>query len=74
MLNFRKRETLKKLALFLQQLPLVACNNNLKTQSEKIDNKKFPKIKLKMATSFPRNLPGADIPAQRLAKKLMLCH
>ena len=56
MLNFSKRKTLKKLALFSSAAALVACNNNLKTQSEKIDNNKFPKIKLKMATSFPRNL------------------
>ena len=72
MLNLSKRKTLKKLALFSSAAALVACNNNLKTQSEKIDNNKFPKIKLKMATSFPRNLPGADIPAQRLAKKIKM--
>ena len=26
-------------------------------------------INFKMVTSFPRNLPGADLPAQKLAKK-----
>ena len=37
--------------------------NNLSTNN-------LPNLKLKMVTSFPRNLPGADIPAQMLAKKI----
>ncbi len=37
--------------------------NNLSTNN-------LPSLKFKMVTSFPRNLPGADIPAQRLAKKI----
>ena len=70
MINFNKRNTLGKIAFFSTAGFLTACNNNLKEKSEKIKTKNFPEIKLKMVTSFPRNLPGADIPAQRLVKKI----
>ena len=70
MINSNKRNTLGKIAFFSAAGFLTACNNNLKEKSEKIKTKNFPEIKLKMVTSFPRNLPGADIPAQRLVRKI----
>ncbi len=68
MINKNKRTLLKKFAIFSSAGFLASCNTN--TTGVDLSSKKFPLIKLKMATSFPRNLPGADIPAQRLAKKI----
>ncbi len=39
-------------------------------ETQKANTKNKNKIKLRMVTSFPKNLPGADIPAQRLAYKI----
>ncbi len=69
MLNKKKRLFLKK-ALILSSFPfLSSCDNskNITTENNVIPR---PYVKLKMATSFPKNLPGADIPAQRLVKKI----
>ncbi|MBF95735.1 MAG: Monocarboxylate 2-oxoacid-binding periplasmic protein [Alphaproteobacteria bacterium MarineAlpha9_Bin4] len=69
MTKFNKRNFLKTFALLASASLLGSCNRNDEKIND-ISGNKFPSIKLKMATSFPRNLPGADIPAQRLAKKI----
>ena len=68
----KKRYLLKNLIFLSPAAYLAACDTN-KEQS-KISSDKFPNIKLKMVTSFPKNLPDTDLPAQRLAKKLNKCH
>lgn len=61
-----KRNTLKK-SLLLGTLPiLTSCNQEVRD----VKTYKYKKIKIKMVTSFPKNLPGADLPAQKLAKKI----
>ena len=69
MINKNKRNLLKNIALFSSTVFLANCNDKGEYVTN-LSNSKFPNIKLKMVTSFPRNLPGADIPAQRLAKKI----
>ena len=48
---------------------LVGCSDKADLKNN-LSTKNLPNLKLKMVTSFPRNLPGADIPAQMLAKKI----
>lgn len=67
-INNNKRYFLKNLLFLSPAVFLAACNSS-NVQSD-ISSDKFPKIKLKMVTSFPKNLPDTDLPAQRLAKKI----
>ena len=68
----KKRHLLKNLLFLSPAAYLAACDST--NEQSKISSDKFPKIKLKMVTSFPKNLPDTDLPAQRLAKKLNKCH
>ena len=67
--NKIRRNILKKLLILAPSSLLLACNNSYKKNSNSV-NSNLPKIRLKMVTSFPKNLPDTDIPAQRLAKKI----
>ena len=62
MINNKKRALLKSMALFSSAALIGSCTE--KSEVPNLLDKKFPKVKLRMVTSFPRNLPGADIPAQ----------
>ena len=64
----KKRHLLRNLLFLSPAAYLAACNST--NEQSKISSDKFPKIKLKMVTSFPKNLPDTDLPAQRLAKKI----
>ena len=64
----KKRYLLKNLLFLSPAAYLAACDST--NEQSKISSDKFPKIKLKMVTSFPKNLPDTDLPAQRLAKKI----
>ena len=64
----KKRYFLKNLLFLSPAAYLAACDSA--NEKSKISSDKFPKIKLKMVTSFPKNLPDTDLPAQRLAKKI----
>ena len=64
----KKRHLLKNLLFLSPAAYLAACDST--NEQSKISSDKFPKIKLKMVTSFPKNLPDTDLPAQRLAKKI----
>ena len=68
MINNKKRELLKSMALFSSAALISSCTE--KAEVPNLSDNKFPKVKLRMVTSFPRNLPGADIPAQILAKRI----
>ena len=69
MISKTKRRLLKHLALLSPTFFLSNCNNSVTDRGDEVLNN-LPEIRFKMVTSFPRNLPGADIPAQRLAKKI----
>ena len=69
MINIKRRGLIRNLLLFSSATYLASCDNSSK-KPEVLLNDKFPDIKLKMVTSFPKNLPDTDIPAQRLAKKI----
>ena len=69
MINNKKRLLLKSMALFSSVALISSCTEKSEVKPNFLDNK-FPDIKLRMVTSFPRNLPGADIPAQMLAKRI----
>ena len=69
MINNKKRALLKSMALFSSAALISSCTEKADVNPNLLDNK-FPKVKLRMVTSFPRNLPGADIPAQMLAKRI----
>ena len=69
MVNLNRRGLIKNLVLFSSATYLAACENSSNSSKDILSNK-FPDIKLKMVTSFPKNLPDTDIPAQRLAKKI----
>ena len=64
----KKRHLLKNLLFLSPAAYLAACDST--NEQSKITSDKFPRIKLKMVTSFPKNLPDTDLPAQRLAKKI----
>ena len=64
----KKRYLLKNLLFLSPAAYLAACDNTNKQSKISID--KFPEFRLKMVTSFPKNLPDTDLPAQRLAKKI----
>ena len=64
----KKRYLLKNLLFLSPATYLAACDNTNKQSKISID--KFPEFRLKMVTSFPKNLPDTDLPAQRLAKKI----
>ena len=68
MINYKKRSLLKNMALFSSAAIITSCTE--KAEVPNLLDNKFPKVKLRMVTSFPRNLPGADIPAQMLAKRI----
>ena len=63
-----RRELLKKLLFVSPAAYFAACESS--TDTSKLSGTKFPDINLKMVTSFPKNLPDTDLPAQRLAKKI----
>ncbi len=63
-----KRKTLKQI-LLLGLSSLFYIKKSYSKQKNSIEDIKDP-IRLKMVTSFPKNLPGSDVPAQRLAKKI----
>ncbi len=68
MINDKRRLIIKNMLLATSASYLAACDNN--KISNNIASNKFPNVSLKMVTSFPKNLPDTDIPAQRLAKKI----
>ena len=63
-----KRKILKYLPISIFG-SLYGCKSQNKDVLKK-NNAPKEIINLKMVTSFPRNLPGADLPAQKLAKKI----
>ena len=65
MINNKKRALLKSMTLFSSVALISSCTE--KAEVPNVLDNKLPKVKLRMVTSFPRNLPGADIPAQMLA-------
>ncbi len=69
MLNNKRRSILKNLLLLSPATILASCKISDNNSSD-ITGNKFPDIKLKMVTSFPKNLPDTDIPAQKLARKI----
>ena len=69
MINIKRRVLIKNLLISSSATYLAACENSSNNSKDILSNK-FPNIKLKMVTSFPKNLPDTDLPAQRLAKKI----
>ena len=65
-MNKNKRKILKT-GLLISLLPMLSSCN---TEKKITDTSKYKKVSLKMVTSFPKNLPGADLPAQKLANKI----
>ena len=67
----KKRHLLKNFLFLPPAAYLAACDST--DEQSKISSDKFPKIKLKMVTSFPKNLPDfitADISKLELGDKL----
>ncbi len=69
MRDIKKRKILKLLPLSILG-SLYACNRDTNVKNSNTKDLTEEKIHLKMVTSFPKNLPGSDIPAQRLANKI----
>lgn len=68
MLNKKRRNIIKNLLLFSPTMLLASCRE---TNNKNVNSlNKFPNLNLKLITSFPRNLPGTDISAQKLAKNI----
>ncbi len=68
MINNIRRKFLQNFLLVSPVAYLAACDNSNNNALRSIKDN-YPELKLKMVTSFPKNLPDTDIPAQRLAKK-----
>ena len=69
-MNNSRRKLIQNLLFLSPAAYLAACESSDNTNAIKSTSDKYPKFKLKMVTSFPKNLPDTDIPAQRLAKKI----
>ncbi len=68
MLNKVRRNIIKNTLLLSPAMLLASCQKNNKKNTNSLD--KLPELNLNMVTSFPKNLPGTDIPAQKLAKNI----